>query len=210
MDEEEDNGKRDTCGDVDLEHMNAIDSINTAKLQRPREDDGELNPNTLDAGFFADFSVDGRLWDVWDKIDTKGFVYIHQESGRPLAIANTLDRNTNELNGYCFWFQFKIGKLDEISYPLSKSSEIKPFLEALDRDYTLFGNWLNDIRVGNEKSVPNTEKEDEIEHTTLYKLFLNEIGVSRVEHEKREKILTAKRHLNKDNASEIMLVDCNK
>ncbi len=204
--------QRDTCDEIETEFMNtkevetkaSLATTTTTRIREREDDEGELRPNTLDRGFFPDFDVDGCLWDVWDKIDVHGFVYVHQASGRPLAITKTLDRNSHEYNGYCFWFQLILDKVEEISLPFGEKDGIKLLLKELDNKYNVLGDWLKDIvddRLENDKSIPNTEKEDEIEHTSLYNTFLNAIGITRIEHEKRPKIVTAKRRNNNNNST---------
>ncbi len=224
---EEEDGKRDTCNELDIDNNMDMVNISIDNNQhtnninyRPRDYEGELQkPVTIDIDFFPDFAVDGNLWDVWDKIETQGFVYIHQQSGRPLAAVKTIDRETDEMNGYCFWFQLAPGKAVAFAVPLSEKPSAKLFLDELDKKYNLLGSWLNDLvddEDDTKNTVLNTERDDEIEHTFLYNLFLSAVGVSRVEQEKRAKIVSAKRRLNTtnnkndDNNNGNMVEDCNK
>ena len=214
--EMEEDHKRDTCNEVDTwatttitidtnvviddndTNNNNNNNNNSGSNRRPRDYDGELlKPDTVDKNFFADFSVDGCLWDVRDRIDECGFVYIHQASGRPLAVAKTIDRQKNELNGYLFWFQLTIGEALGIAFPLHEKANIKVFLDELNHKYNVKGSWLSDIaddRKEIEEAAPNTEKDDDQEHEFLYRSFLHAVGVNRAEQEKRPKIV-AKRNL---------------
>ena len=177
-----------------------IESRNRKRRQAALELDGDddcvnqqLEEEEEEDDIFPDFTVNNSLWDVWDKIDNHGLVYIHRTSGRPLAISITLDSESSERNGYCFWFQVNLEQVEEISFPLGGTIEIVTFLNSLHSNYERLGSWLCDIVDDRDEMIPNTERDDDVEHILLYYSFLKGVGVSRVEAtEEKRKILTVK------------------
>lgn len=150
--------------------------------------------NALDFGFFSDFTVDCTRWYICDRIESCGFIYIHQETGRPLAITKTRD-NEDQLNGYCFWFQFDLDRTEEINLPLSEKERISGFLSKLNNEYKLAGLWANSAVDEKEDTIIIEGEEEEEEeniidpnessdyrmHAVLYHSFLRSLKLTQAQ-----------------------------
>jgi hypothetical protein len=97
-----------------------------------------------DAGFFEPhFSVPLQHWLVSDRIEAMGFVYLHRETVRPLAITRALSRADNTHAGYIFCAMLERGPAEKC-FALAHCDEIPLTLELLHEQYLEMGAFASD------------------------------------------------------------------